>query len=83
VIRHLILVATLIAASLAPMLFTSSANAEPVCKFGYTCLYEYYSNEARTNWIGYIDVPCSGPVVIVGSQSLYYTFGEAQCGSGS
>jgi hypothetical protein len=81
VIRRLILVATLVAASLAPMLFASSANAIPVCKANYTCLYEYYSNAARTDWIGYVDYPCSGPAVIVGSQSGYFTFSEALCGS--
>jgi hypothetical protein len=82
-IRRLVLAATLVAASVTPILFTSAANAIPVCKAGYTCLYEYYSNEARTDWIGYVDIPCSGPAVIVGEQSGYFTFGEAQCGGDS
>jgi hypothetical protein len=78
-IRRTLIAATLVAAGLVPFFAASPANAIPICKADYTCLYVYYSTPARTTEIGYSDIPCSGPGTSWGEISGYFTFSEAEC----
>jgi hypothetical protein len=78
-IRRLIMVAALGAACLIPMLSSPHANAIPLCKADYTCLFVYYSTAARTTAIGDTNIPCSGPATTVGETSAYFDFYTAEC----
>jgi hypothetical protein len=80
-IRRLIMVAALVSVSVIPALSAPHANAIPLCKAGYTCLYVYYSTVERTTAIGYTSIPCSGPAVTEGMTSGYFDFSEAECNS--
>jgi hypothetical protein len=80
-IRRVLIAATLAAAGLVPFFVASPANAIPICRTGYTCLYVYYSSAAHTTEIGYLDIPCSGNPVSWGEISGYFTFSDAECGS--
>jgi hypothetical protein len=81
-IRRALIAAILAAAGLVVPLFAASpANAIPICKAGYTCLYVYYSTPAHTTEIGYLDIPCSGTPTSWGETSGYFTFSEAECNS--
>jgi hypothetical protein len=80
-IRRMLTAAVLVTAGLVPLFAASPANAIPICKGGYTCLYVFYSTPAHTTEIGYNDIPCSGPGSSWGTASGYFTFSEAECNS--
>ncbi len=80
-IRRMLIAAVLAMAGLVPFFAASPANAIPICKAGYACLYVYYSTPARTTEIGYLNIPCSGLPTSWGETSGYFTFAEAECNS--
>ena len=78
-IRRTLVAAMLAAAGLTPFFAASPANAIPICKAGYACLYVYYSTIARTTEIGYNNIPCSGLPTSWGQVSGDFTFSEVEC----
>lgn len=80
-IRRSLVAILLATGGLAPFLAAPAANAIPICKAGYTCLYVYYSTIARTTPVGYTSVSCNGLGVNSGTTSAFFNFTEAQCNS--
>jgi uncharacterized protein DUF6289 len=78
-IRRILVVAAVAAAGLVPFLTVPVANAIPICKEGYDCLYVYYSTIARTTPIGYWSISCNGTSSHSGETSAYFNFSEALC----
>jgi hypothetical protein len=77
VIRRLLVavVAALGVVALAP----ASAQAIPVCKSGYACLYQWYADPEHTQFNGYRAIDCDGNVDSSGVQRGYLVFGQARC----
>jgi hypothetical protein len=79
VIRRTLVAVTLAAAGLVPLFAASPANAIPICKAGFSCLYVYYSTPARTTVVGSASINCGGGGGLVGMTSAYFTFSEVPC----
>ncbi|ROP42699.1 hypothetical protein [Saccharothrix texasensis] len=76
-IRRLLVgvVAALGVVALAP----ASAQAIPVCKSGYACLYQWYADPEHTVFNGFRSIDCDGSVDNSGVQRGYLVFGQARC----
>lgn len=76
-IRRLLVavVAALGVVALAP----ASAQAIPVCKSGYACLYQWYADAEHTQFNGYRSVDCDGNVQTSGVQRGYLEFTQGRC----
>ena len=55
------------------------AQAIPVCKSGYACLYQWYADPEHTEFNGYRSINCDGSVDSSGIQRGYLVFGQARC----
>ncbi|WP_447007334.1 hypothetical protein ACRAKI_13070 [Saccharothrix isguenensis] len=60
-------------------LVPASAQAIPMCKSGYACLYQWYADPGHTKFNGYRAIDCDGSVDSSGLQRGYLVFGEARC----
>jgi len=78
-IRRTLVAAALAAGGLVPFFAAPAANAIPICKADYACLYVFYSTPAHTTEIGYNNIPCSGQGSSWGSVSGWFTFSEVEC----
>ena len=79
--RRTLFAALLAVAGLVPLFAASPANAIPICRADYSCLYVYYSTPAHTTEIGYVYMNCNGTGGSWGSISGYFTFSEVECNS--
>ncbi|NUT98103.1 MAG: hypothetical protein HOY78_39440 [Saccharothrix sp.] len=60
-------------------LVPAAAQAIPVCKSGYACLYQWYADAEHTEFNGYRSINCDGSVDSSGIQRGYLVFGSARC----
>jgi hypothetical protein len=77
VVRRLLVAvaAALGVVALAP----ASAQAIPMCKSGYACLYQWYADPEHTVFNGFRAIDCDGSVDSSGVQRGYLVFGQARC----
>ncbi|MFJ6671828.1 hypothetical protein ACIQMJ_12035 [Actinosynnema sp. NPDC091369] len=76
-IRRLLVV---VAAALGVVaLVPASAQAIPVCKSGYACLYQWYADPEHTVFNGYLSIDCDGSADSSGVHRGYLVFGQARC----
>lgn len=59
------------------------AQAIPVCKSGYACLYQWYADADRTVFNGYRSIDCQGRTESQGILRGYLVFGQARCNTAS
>ena len=52
-----------------------------MCKSGYACLYQYYSDPEYTVLVGYQSIDCAGHSELSGSRTRYLEFSQARCNS--
>ena len=60
-------------------LVPTAAQAIPVCKSGYACLYQWYADPERTVFNGFRAIDCDGSVESSGVLRGYLVFGDARC----
>ena len=77
-IRRLLLVAATVL-SFVVVLPTAQAQAIPVCKSGYACLYQWWADRDHTIFNGYLSVDCQGRSESEGTHSGYLEFNQARC----
>lgn len=77
------LLVTVVAALGAVALVPASAQAIPVCKSGYACLYQWYADPEHTVFNGFRAINCDGTVDNSGVQRGYLVFGQARCNTSS
>lgn len=77
-IRRLLLVAATV---LGVVLVPGQAQAIPVCRDRYTCLYQWWADRDHTIFNGYQAIDCQGGVDTVGTLSGFLEFHQARCGS--
>ncbi len=80
-IRCTLIAAILAFGGLVPFFAVPPANAIPICKANYSCLFTYYSTLARTTEIGTTLLRCDGTSGTLGMTSQYFTFSEVPCNS--
>ncbi|MEV4314115.1 DUF6289 family protein [Actinocrispum sp. NPDC049592] len=55
------------------------AQAIPVCRNGYACLYQWYADPGHTVFSGYLSVDCNGNADSSGTRTRYLDFNQAPC----
>ncbi|MFI9815937.1 hypothetical protein [Saccharothrix variisporea] len=60
-------------------LVPAAAEAIPVCKSGYACLYQWYADPEHTEFNGFLSISCDGTSESSGVQRGYLVFGQARC----
>ncbi|MEJ2856008.1 MULTISPECIES: hypothetical protein [unclassified Saccharothrix] len=60
-------------------LVPATAQAIPVCKSGYACLYQWYADPEHTEFNGFLSIDCDGRSESSGVQRGYLVFGQARC----
>ncbi|MEU5693289.1 hypothetical protein [Actinosynnema sp. NPDC020468] len=73
------LLVAVVAALGVAVLVPASAQAIPVCRSGYACLYQWYADLAHTRFNGYRSVDCDGTVDSSGVQRGYMEFSQSRC----
>ncbi|MEU7481550.1 hypothetical protein AB0A63_36630 [Lentzea sp. NPDC042327] len=74
--RMLLVAATALGVVLVP---TGQAQAIPMCKSGYACLYQYWADSEHTVFNGFRSIDCQGRVDSSGKLSGYLQFTQARC----
>lgn len=76
-IRRVLAVVVLATATLATV--PAGAQAAPLCRAGYLCNSQYFSDSARTNLVGVKTEFCNGEVSTWGRVTGYLTWSTSPC----
>jgi hypothetical protein len=79
VIRRLLLVAATVFVTV--VMPAGQAQAIPVCRNGYTCLYQWWADREHTVFNGFRSIDCQGGVDSRGTLSGFLEFNQARCSS--
>lgn len=78
VIRRLLLVAATVFGVVVALPATE-AQAIPVCKSGYACLYQWWADRDHTIFNGFLSIDCRGVAESSGTHSGFLDFNQARC----
>jgi hypothetical protein len=79
VIRRMLLVAATV--FVAVVMPAGQAQAIPVCKSGYACLFQWWADRDHTVFNGFQSIDCQGGVVSSGTRSGFLEFNQVRCTS--
>jgi len=79
VIRRLVVVAATVF-GVAVVLPAVPAQAIPVCRSGYACLYQWWADREHTVFNGFLSTDCEGVSTSSGTHTGFLEFNQARCG---